>query len=143
LQSAVALGKGDALYAMGTSEAKHFAEAQDVFSQLAAQPDTGPEVHNEATYKKARCLEKLGKPDDAVAALYDVVQAQLAYTGDTPEYFWSYKAGFEAGQLLEEKQQWQSAIGIYTMLAEMAGPRSDEARKRANDIRLEHFVWDN
>jgi tetratricopeptide (TPR) repeat protein len=143
LQSAAMLSKGDALFALGATDPKHFAEAQQVFAQLAAQPDIGAEVRNEANYKKAKCSEKLGKTDEAVAAFYDVVQAQLASTSDTPEYFWSYKAGFEAGQLLEDQQQWKSAIGIYSMLTDLAGPRSEEAKKRANDIRLEHFVWDN
>jgi len=142
LQSAAMLGKADALFAQGAADPKHFAEALDVFSKLAAQADGGVEVRNEANYKKGKCLEKIGKTDEAVAAFYDVVQAQLTSSSDTPEYFWSYKAGFEAGQLLEDKKQWQSAIGIYTMLGDLAGPRSNEAKNRANDIRLEHFVWD-
>jgi len=44
--------------------------------------------------------------------------------------------------MLEARAQWPGAISILEKVAQAGGPRSAEARKRADQLRLEHFVWD-
>jgi hypothetical protein len=58
------------------------------------------------------------------------------------EFFWFYKAGFNAAHLLEETNDWKSAVAVYRKLATVGGTRSDEARARLTQLRLEHFLWD-
>jgi hypothetical protein len=53
--------------------------------------------------------------------------------------FWYYKAGFNAARLLEEDSKWESAVAIYDKLVAAGGGRSEEAKARLNNIRLEHF----
>jgi hypothetical protein len=57
------------------------------------------------------------------------------------ELFWYYKAGFNAGRLLEDDSKWESAAAIYQTLAATGGNRSEEAKARLNRLRLEHFLW--
>jgi hypothetical protein len=57
------------------------------------------------------------------------------------ELFWYYKAGFNAAHLLEEDSKWESAAAIYEKLAAAGGSRSEEAKARLTNLRLEHFLW--
>ena len=59
------------------------------------------------------------------------------------ELFWYYKAGFNAARLLEEDSKWESAAAIYEKLAAAGANRSEEAKARLNQLRLEHFLWTN
>jgi len=43
--------------------------------------------------------------------------------------------------LLEEDSKWESAVTIYDKLVAAGGSRSEEAKARLNNIRLEHFLW--
>ena len=62
-------------------------------------------------------------------------------TGADP--FWFYKAGLEAGRLLEEQKDWSAAIAIYDKMASADGPQREEIRQRERRLRLEHFIWEN
>jgi hypothetical protein len=62
-------------------------------------------------------------------------------TDRAPELFWYYKAGFNAARLLEADSHWDSAAKVYQKLAAAGGSRSEEARIRLNQLRLEHFLW--
>jgi len=134
-------GKGDNFFAMGASDPQYFTKAIAVFDSLAAQPDVTAYWRNRALYMKGKCLEQLKKTDEAAAVFYDVLQAQTASRVE-PDYFWYYKAGFDAARIMEEQRQWKSAIGIYQKMAGLKGPRAEEAGSRAEQLRLEHFIWD-
>ncbi len=134
-------GKGDNLYALGAKQEKSYAAAIQIFDQLAADPNVTPHWRNQALYKKARCLAQQKNPEASLAAFYDVLDAQTK-GGAEPEYFWFYKAGFDAAQMLETDQKWSSAVRIYEKLASVEGPRAEEAKGRATQLRLEHFIWD-
>lgn len=135
-------GKGDNLVTLAEQDPAQTAAAIATFDQLLAEPGLTPFWSNQARYKKARCLLKLDRRDEAISALYDIVDGQAAGTAG-PEYFWFYRAGFDAGQLFEQAGDWRSAIGIYRKLAAVVGPRAEEARARATRLRLENFVWED
>ena len=134
-------GKADLCFLLGIKDPKYFDQAIATYNELATQPDVTSYWRNEALYGKGRCYERQDKPDEALAAFYDVVQPQgTKNTG--PEFLWFYKAGFEAAHILEDKKQWKPAIAIYQKMAEIEGPRSSEAKKALTTLRLEHFIWD-
>ncbi len=56
---------------------------------------------------------------------------------------WLFKAGFDAARLLEQSQSWKSAINIYTRLAALPGPQAEEAKRRAERLRMERFIWED
>jgi hypothetical protein len=104
---------------------------------LAAAETNSPEWRQNALYRKAKCFEQLGKTDDALAALYDVLSAG----GNQSDEFWFFRAGFDAAELLEARRAWSSAAAVYEKLTAIPSPRSEEAKSRLERLRLEHFLW--
>jgi len=141
LKFAALCGKGDNTFLLGGKDAKFFDKAIMVYNDLANQPEATAYWHNQALYKKGKCLEKLGKQNEALAAFYDVIQPQGDRNGG-PEYLWFYRAGFDAAHILESQEQWKPAIAIYQKMAALDGPRSEEAKARLTQLRLEHFIWE-
>jgi len=79
------------------------------------------------------------QPDAALVIFYDILNS--AGTGPR-ETFWFAKAGFDAAALVESRQQWKSAVGIYEKMAAIPGPHAEQAKQRVRKLRLEHFLWD-
>jgi TolA-binding protein len=134
-------GKGDILYEAGQTDRENYRRAITIYDQLASQRDTPPHWRNQALFKKGICLEKLDDRADALATFYQIIEDESR--PDRPrEFFWYYKAGFNAGRLLEDDAKWEPAAIVYQKLASAGGARSDEAKSRLSRIRLEHFLWD-
>ena len=85
-------------------------------------------------------MEKKSDRDGALATFYQVLDAP-ARSDRAPELFWFYKAGFNAARLLEADAHWDSAAKVYQKLVAAGGTRSDEAKIRLDQLRLEHFLW--
>ena len=98
-----------------------------------------PHWRNQALFKKGVCLEKESDRDGALATFYRILEFNPS-PDRPPEFFWFYKAGFNAGQLLESDAKWDSAAAIYEKLAAAGGNRANEARERLDRLRLEHFL---
>ncbi|HEV3410335.1 MAG TPA: tetratricopeptide repeat protein, partial [Chthoniobacterales bacterium] len=134
-------GKGDILYELGAADPENYRRAIAAYDELAAQSRSGTHWRNQALFKKGMCLEKLNAPEEALATFYQIVE-----DGSRPdrrrEFFWFYKAGFNAARLLEERAEWKPAVAIYEKLAFAGGARSEEAKSRLDRLRLEHFLWD-
>jgi hypothetical protein len=73
---------------------------------------------------------------------YQVLEDQ-ARPNRSREFFWFYRAGFNAARLLEDEAKWDSAAAVYEKLVAAGGARSDEAKARLSRLRLEHFLWKN
>jgi len=137
---AVALaGKADNLLALGSKDKALVEQALALYEQLASEPGIDATAQHRALYNKGRCMETLGRPEEALAAYYQVVESGVA---KPQEYFWFYKAGFDACRLSESREQWKSAIAIYQKMAALEGPREEEAKARMTQLRLEHFIWE-
>ena len=132
-------GKADIFSEMGAVDPKNYQLAIEVYDQLAADRDEPVHWHNQALFKKGLCLEKESDRAGALAAFYQVIENE-SRPDRPPEFFWFYKAGFNAGRLLEADAKWQSAAAVYQKLAAASGPRSDEAKERVDRLRLEHFL---
>jgi len=141
LKFAALCGKGQNYFLLGGDDPKYFDQAIAAYTELASQPDGPAYWRNQALYYKGKCYEKLNKQNEALAAFYDVIQPP-GKRNDSPEYFWYYKAGFDAARLMEEQGEWKSAIGIYQKMASLQGPRAEEAKSRAEQLRLDHFIWE-
>ena len=134
-------GKGDILYELGATEAKNYQAAIELYDQLAGQSDAPAHWRNQALFKKGMCLEKLKASAEALATFYRIIENETRPDAQR-EFFWYYKAGFNAARLLEDDSKWQPAAAIYEKLAFAGGSRSEEARSRLNRLRLEHFLWE-
>lgn len=137
LRSAALCGKGDSLLILGRQDPKQLEAAVAAFDQLATLPGVPPAWRNQALYKKGRGLSTLTRTEEALAAWYDVLEKTAPEGRD---FFWYYKAGFDAADVFRTQGNWKSAIGIYEKMAKLPGPRADEARERAARLRLEKFL---
>lgn len=134
-------GKADILYESGATERENYQRAIEIYDQLAAQKDAPPHWRNQALFKKGICLEKLNDRENALATFYKIIEEE-SRPDRQREFFWYYKAGFNAARLLEDDSKWQPAAAVYQKLASVGGARSDEAKSRLSRLRLEHFLWE-
>ncbi|MFL6514488.1 MAG: tetratricopeptide repeat protein [Chthoniobacterales bacterium] len=133
-------GKGDIYLELSTGDPKNYERAIQAYDQLVASAIEGGHWHNQALFKKGVCLEKKADAEGALATFFQVLDTP-ARTDRPPELFWYYKAGFNAARLLESGAHWDSAAKVYQKLVAAGGSRSEEARARLNQLRLEHFLW--
>jgi tetratricopeptide (TPR) repeat protein len=135
-------GKADIHYESGQIDPENYRRAIDLYDQLSAQKDAPPHWRNQAIFKKGICLEKLGDRENALATFYKIIEEETRPDRPQREFFWYYKAGFNAARLLEEDAKWQPAAVVYQKLASVGGARSEEAKSRLSRLRLEHFLWE-
>ena len=128
---------GDNLVRVAKDSPSKLGSALTAYTQLAAIPDIPAEWHNQAVYKKAKVLMQLGQAQEALEFLNALIDSAA-----TTETFWLYKAGFEAASMLEGQGSWRSAIAIYEKLEKIPGPRAEESRGKAKELRLKKFIWD-
>ncbi len=133
-------GKADIFFESGTGQTENYQRAIDLYDQLASDPQAPAHWRNQALFKKGVCLEKMNRRPDALATFYKVIEDE-ARPDRAHEFFWFYKAGFNAARLLEDDAKWQPAAVIYQKLAAVGGARSEEAKARLARLRLEHFLW--
>ncbi|MBV8099651.1 MAG: tetratricopeptide repeat protein [Verrucomicrobia bacterium] len=129
--------KGDAEFTLGSKDETEYREAIKTFDSLAALEGVSAVCRQSALYKKAKCYEKIGQWDEALAAYYDVLSIDYGAPGE----IWYFRAGFDAAQILESKKSWASAAAIYQKLAATPSSRAEEAKNRLTRLRLEHFLW--
>jgi tetratricopeptide (TPR) repeat protein len=129
--------KGDAEFTLGSKEEDQYREAVKTFDSLATLDGVSAVCRQTALYKKAKCYEKIGLWDEALAAYYDVLSIDYGEPGE----IWYFRAGFDAAQILESKKSWASAAAIYQKLAATPSSRAEEAKNRLTRLRLEHFLW--
>ena len=134
-------GKGDILYELGATDRENYKRAMEVYEQLASQKDVPLHWRNQALFKKGVCLEKLDDRENSLATFYKIIEEEGLF-GQQREFFWYYKAGFNAARLLEDDSKWQPAAVVYQKLVSAGGARSDEAKARLSQLRLEHFLWE-
>jgi TolA-binding protein len=129
--------KGEAQFTLAANDSKLYEEAAKTFDTLVSSDGIPAEWKQRALYQRGKCLEKLGKTDEALANYYDV----LAVEGSNSDQLWYFRAGFDAAQILEDRRSWSSAAAIYEKLANTRGTRTEEAKDRLTRLRLEHFLW--
>jgi tetratricopeptide (TPR) repeat protein len=135
-------GRGDIYFDLAADDPENYDRAIQAYDQLAADAPEPGHWRNQALFKKGICLEKKKDRDNALTTFYEVLEGQ-ARPDRPPEFFWFYKAGFNAARLLEDASKWESAATVYEKLAAAGGTRSDEAQARLSRLRLEHFLWGN
>jgi tetratricopeptide (TPR) repeat protein len=138
LRAAAICGKADNLLALGAKDPVQIDAAIAAYDELATG-DVPPLWRNQALYKKAKALEQQSRNDEALATHYDILNRS---SPDDREFFWFYKAGFDAARILEAQEEFRSAIGIYEKMAAINGPRSAEAKDQIRNLRLTKFIWE-
>jgi len=147
LKALLMILQGRALYELGGKDATRLDQAIRIFSNALEINDLSPAIRSEILFRKAKSHEMLGQFEETLNCLHKVMNnsANPLNDNDPKDFKWYYRAGFEAIRIKEASGGQQSiiaAIAIADRLARTPGPRSDEARKASQRLRLEHFIWD-
>ncbi len=136
---------GETLFAQGKLDPANYERAIATWKALADDPAAPRMWTNQARFRIGAAYEKLNQSDAALDAYYTVISRgpKEAAAGAEPEYFWYYKAGFEAGTLLEERKLWKEAIAVYEKISAIDGPRAGEASNQIKKLRLANFIWED
>ncbi len=139
--------KGQCLFELGgTKDPADYALAFDVFDQIIKSKDGTIADRNQADVSAAKCLEKMGRTDDAMARYLDVLYGRVA--GDdsssptTPEFSWQIKAGWEAGRIRESQKDWRGAIEIYKRLEQIGGAHAQDFHDLINKLRRDNYIYE-
>lgn len=98
----------------------------------------------QAAVRRGKCLEALDKDTVALEIYRSIVEETRSLVAPLSpgEMEWVFRAGFAAIELLGTGRDWASAIRIADTLSEKNGPRSIEATRLAERLRLQHWIWD-
>ena len=136
--------KGQCLFELGAKNASAYAESIAAFDQILKSKEGTITERNEAAVSKAKCLEKMGRGNEAMGLYLDVLYGRLA--GDDAsapgDFSWQIKAGWEAGRMREAQQDWRGAIEIYKRLEQIGGPHQQEFHDLQNKLRRDNYIYE-
>ncbi len=138
--------KGQCLFALGAQDPGNYTAAAATFDQILKSKDGTIAERNEAGVREAKCLEKLGRSDDAMAIYLDVLYGREAGDDGTapvpPEFSWQIKAGWEAGRIRESQKDWRGAIEIYKRLEQIGGAHAQDFHDLVNKLRRDNYIYE-
>ena len=138
--------KGQCLFALGSQDPGNYTQAAAAFSQILQGKDGSVADRNEAAVRLAKCLDKLGRTDEALGKYLDVVYGKVA--GDDaaspqpPEFSWQLEAGSQAGSILEKRKDWRGAIEVYKRLEQIGGPHAQDFHDLINKLRRDNYIYE-
>ena len=138
--------KGQCLFELGAKDPANYNLALTAFDQILKGKEGTIADRNEAAVRSAKCLEKMGRTDDAMARYLDVVYGREA--GDDasspapPEFSWQIKAGWEAGRIRESQKDWRGAIEIYKRLEQIGGAHAQDFHDLINKLRRDNYIYE-
>ena len=138
--------KGQCLFEAGPRDPANYGLALAAFDRLLKSKEGTIADRNEAAVRSAKCLEKLGRTDEAMALYLDVLYGREA--GDDsnsprpPEFSWQIKAGWEAGRIREAQKDWRGAIEIYRRLEQIGGAHAQDFHDLINKLRRDNYIYE-
>ena len=138
--------KGQCLFALGSDDPLNYPLAQAAFDQILKSNDGTIAERNEAAVRSAKCLEKMGRTDDALGLYLDVLYGRVA--GDDsasptpPEFSWQLEAGSQAGSIREKRKDWRGAIEIYKRLEQIGGAHAQDFHDLVNKLRRDNYIYE-
>lgn len=131
----------ETLYAQGGSDPRAYQRALAVLDGLLADKQLPPEDTQRISYQRGMVLENLDRPEEAREAYYRVLET--ASQQSAPNWEWVENCGFRALALLEKAEQGEAAVAMAEKIASFGGPRANEAKERAEKLRLKYMIWDD
>ncbi|MCE0484449.1 MAG: tetratricopeptide repeat protein [Methylacidiphilales bacterium] len=138
--------KGECLFELGTQDPANYPKAQATFDQILQNKEGTIAERNEAAVRSAKCLEKMGKAEEAMALYLDVLYGRVAGDDSSspvpPDFSWQIKAGWEAGRIREAQKDWRGAIEIYQRLEQIGGAHQQEFHDLINKLRRDNYIYE-
>ena len=133
--------KGECLFGQ-----KNYASALDAYSLVLKGRDGTVAQRNEAAEHSAKCLEMLGKRDEAMELYLKVLYGRVAgddpATPQPPDFSWQVEAGVEAGLMREHDQDFRGAIEIYKRLEQIGGAHQQEFHDLIEKLRRDNYIYE-
>jgi tetratricopeptide (TPR) repeat protein len=138
--------KGECLFALGSQDPANYALALVPFDLILKSKEGTIAQRNEAGVRAGKCLEKMGRTDEALAHYLDVLYGRMA-AGDAttpapPEFFWQFEAGSEAGHIRETQKDWRGAIEVYKRLESLGGAHAQDFHDLINKLRRDNYIYE-
>lgn len=139
--------KGDCQFTLGVSDPKRYEEAVASYRMVLRASGTTFDLELQAEYKIGRCMEKLGRKDQAFEQYYTRVMVpyldRRAQRGadDAAAAVWFTKAAFAAADLMEAERDWRRAVKLLERVVDAKVMAASDAQGRIDRIRAEHWLW--
>ncbi len=137
--------KGQCLFEFGANDPSNYNLALDAFDRIVKSKEGTIAERNEADVRAAKCLEMMGREDDAMGRYLDVLYGRAAGDDNNsptpPEFSWQIKAGWEAGRIREKKKDWRGAIEIYQRLEQIGGAQQQTAHDLIDKLRRDNYIY--
>ncbi|HEX4141138.1 MAG TPA: tetratricopeptide repeat protein [Candidatus Methylacidiphilales bacterium] len=138
--------KGQCLFALGSQDPGNYTQALAAFSAILQSKDGSIADRNEAAVRLAKCLDKLGRTDEALGKYLDVVYGKVSgddsASAQPPEFSWQLEAGSQAGSILEKRKDWRGAIEVYKRLEQIGGPHAQDFHDLINKLRRDNYIYE-
>jgi tetratricopeptide (TPR) repeat protein len=138
--------KGQCLFALGAQDPANYGLALAAFEQILKSKEGTISDRNEAAVRGAKCLEKMGHTDDAMALYLDVLYGRVA--GDDasspapPEFSWQFEAASQAGGIRETQKDWRGAIEIYRRAEQIGGAHAQYFHDLIDKLRRDNYIYE-
>ena len=140
--------KGDCQFTLGAGDAKRYDEAIASYRAVTKSPGLTFDLELQAEFKIGRCLDKLGRKDEAFEQYYTkVVVGYLERSETTPREanaaaaVWFTKAAFAAADILEADKNWRREVKVLERVVKARALAAHDAQERIDRIRAEHWIW--
>ncbi len=138
--------KGQCLFELGAHDPSNYALALAAFDPVVQNKDATIAQRNEAGVRSAKCLEKMGRTQDAEGLYLNVLYGRTAGDDATspapPEFSWQIEAGWQAARIREARKDWRGAIEIYQRLEQIGGSQQQKFRDLENLLRRDNYIYE-
>jgi TolA-binding protein len=117
--------------------------ALEFYKSLLELKNLPASSRNRAHYISGQAHEKLEENTQALESYFRVINRDFSPESTTSlEWKWYDKCGIEGAlALLEREGRWKAAIQLAEQIGRSGSPRAEDARKIAERIGLEHFIY--
>ncbi|MEM9080660.1 MAG: tetratricopeptide repeat protein [Verrucomicrobiota bacterium] len=138
-----ALLSAEAHRELGPTDGSEFSKAVTIYEALLKDDRTNYPRSNQIHFLLARTFRESGQPARALDACLRVVNFENLPVGEKlTDWSYYYECGFEALRILEDAKRFRPAYQLALKLAASNGPGAEQAKAHAEQLQLEHLLWE-
>jgi tetratricopeptide (TPR) repeat protein len=133
---------GDCHFVLGRNDPVRYNEALLNYRKAFEMSGTDISLQIELFYKIGRSFEKMGKTQEALEAyLQSMYSFQDYASDDNAAQIWFVRAAFAAAEMKEAENNWRKAVEFYEKVARDDIPAAEDAKRRIEQIKSEHWLF--
>jgi len=137
--------KGDCQFVLGADDAGRYEEALESYRVVAGSSDAPHDLVLQAEYKIGRCLEKMGKSEEAFEQYYLKVivryldEREQGVWHNEASKVWFTRAARNAAEMMQAEKDWRRMVSILQRIVEAGVPDADEAQAHIEELKKEKW----